>query len=361
MQAFTQQLQASAAAQQQQFDQQLAQMQANHDAQRQAQQGHIDALSAAVLASSTQVQGAVQAMTHTIANPPAPPPPPVRPQQVRAPPVPPKWDHIRRFDTAETDPVQLAMKYRVFRKDCESAISQYAQSLAYHYRSTVEAFTVGAAPEAHFADTDARDAFAQLIFDNITNMPKAMFTKTDARPTIVAIDVTAEPKAVNRNWATQTCCDSVRLLEDFTFTMYLNLIDPPTTKFRLQTFEKATHTMHGNPPASGTACIFDCDENYDAHDPFAGIRLQLEYQTYAPTGDTTTDLRVKEDLRLRIHDFYRLPNGDVDRQKKDDEAQVADIISAESNPDLFSHLKQMLTNGDAKCRTPATLTKYIHT
>ena len=90
MQAFTQQLQASAAAQQQQFDQQLAQMQANHDAQRQAQQGHIDALSAAVLASSTQVQGAVQAMTHTIANPPAPPPPPVRPQQVRAPPIPPK-------------------------------------------------------------------------------------------------------------------------------------------------------------------------------------------------------------------------------------------------------------------------------
>ena len=55
---------------------------------------------------------------------------------------------------------------------------------------------------------------------------------------------------------------------------------------------------------------------------------------------------MREDLRLRINAFYRRDDGTVDMQRKDDEHAVADIIRAETNPDLFQHLKQMLTNGD---------------
>ena len=103
------------------------------------------------------------------------------------------------------------------------------------------------------------------------------------------------------------------MLEDYTFVIYLNLIDPPTTKFRFQTFAStAVHNaVQGTPTAAGTRCVFDCDENFDAHDPFAGVRLQLQALTYQGTGGTVTDLRVREDLRLCINAFYRRDDGTV--------------------------------------------------
>ena len=82
-----------------------------------------------------------------------------------------------------------------------------------------------------------------------------------------------------------------------------------------------THaTLHGAPTAAGTCCLWDCDENFDAHDTFAGIRLQLETMLFEGTGDTINDLRVREDLRIRINAFYRRADGTVNMERKDNEA-----------------------------------------
>ena len=298
-------------------------------------------------------------MENAVANPGAPPAP-ARAQPVRAPPQPPSFT-ISRFDSAEQDPVQLALKYRVFRKDVENAATQYCQTLAYHFRSQVEALNVGARPEDRFADENERATYAQYMFTEVTNIAKQMFAVNDTGAPVVIppIDVTGQT-ALNATFAGQAQADSVRLLESLTESFYLTLIDPSTTKFRLQTYTTRTHaTLHGAPTAAGTCCLWDCDENFDAHDPFAGIRLQLEAMLFDGTGDSISDLRVREDLRIRINAFYRRVDGTIDRERKDNEASVAEIIRSESNPDLFAHLKQLLTSGDIKCRDPNTLTKYI--
>ena len=178
MQAFQHNVQAITDAQREQFNTamlamredmraQREQARADQTAARQAMQAHLDAMALGIVQQGQHVQTAIQDTTNVVQNAPPPPPPlPQRPREVRAPPAPPKYD-IPKFDSSEQDPVLLAIKYRAFRKDAENVAHQYAQTLAYHFRSQVQEMSVGTAGTDRFQDEDRRTGFATMIFREV--------------------------------------------------------------------------------------------------------------------------------------------------------------------------------------------------
>ena len=202
-----------------------------------------------------------------------------------------------------------------------------------------------------------------MIFREVQRIASQLFQRnnTGVVRQIQQIDTTGmQPVLAQYTLAVQS--DSVRLLEELVKQIYQTLIEPTSTKFRLQTYSTKVHaTLQDNPSAAGTHCVFDSDENFDSFDRFAGVRMQLELNTLQPTSDSITDLRTREDLRVRIQSYYTLPDGSIDMVKKDNEAAVAEIIRNETNANLFSQLKQMLTDNSNHCANPAALTKYIRT
>ena len=177
---------------------------------------------------------------------------------------------------------------------------QYAQTLAYHFRSQVQEMSVGAAGTDRFPDEDRRTGFATMIFREVQRIASQLFQRnnTGVVRQIQQIDTTGmQPVLAQYTLAVQS--DSVRLLEELVKQIYQTLIEPTSTKFRLQTYSTKVHaTLQDNPSAAGTHCVFDSDENFDSFDRFAGVRMQLELNTLQPTGDSITDLRTRDRILL---------------------------------------------------------------
>ena len=281
---------------------------------------------------------------------------------VRPPPAAPSIEGISALDSTEPDPPTLAMKHRALRKSIELRVRTYGSSLAYHYKAIAETFSVGNHPGDRFPNADARSAFAARVFITITELAVHMFkpNSTGAPWVPGPVDTANIPVQANTDFLVTCHADSLRMFEEFVFTTLHVKVSPQATQLRLQTYEREVHTsIWSEPTARGSHALYDCDQNFDAFDKFMGMRMQLQLFTFKSTGNETADLRDRESLRMRVNTYYSDANGNLDHQRKDNEAAVAMIIKDEQNPELFQELRKMITKGDHEVSTPELVTRFI--
>ena len=140
--------------------------------------------------------------------------------------------------------------------------------------------------------------------------------------------------AENVDFLHAVLAENLELLESWVHSALHEKLMPESAKTRLSIFEHAKHDhLVHTPPATGSAALFDAQENFHPDDPFAGMRMQLEMHDLKGTGASD---REQETLRLRITAFYTdAATGVVDVTKKDQEQQVILIITNQISDDLW--------------------------
>ena len=155
-----------------------------------------------------------------------------------------------------------------------------------------------------------------------------------------------------------TLAENLDLLKSYVHAALHDKLQPESARTRLTVYENARHEhLVHQPPAAGSASLFDSQENFNPDDAFGGMRMMLELHDLKGSASSDRDL---ETLRLRIDALYTDPaTGVVDAVKKDNEQQVVLIITNQTNPDLVHKLRDMLTDGSNSLCTADLASKYI--